>query len=88
MPAVGDNAGSVAAAEHINWSMENVIGSRLDRLETALARLVNVAQRYIPEIAAKADPVLVMQDGTVAAKLAPRIDRNLADIYSKRRRTQ
>lgn len=56
------------------------------RQNTLLERLIDILLAYFPQFAERMEKDLIFEDGTIAARLTPRIDRKLSDEETRRRR--
>lgn len=62
------------------------IGQRIGNLETMLASVVEILKEFFPQLLDAFDVTMVMDDGTLVAKLTPKIDRQLGVIYKRKER--
>ena len=58
----------------------------ISRMGDLLERMLNFLMQYFPEFAALMEKDVVLDDGTLVAKLTPKIDRQLAVIYKRKDR--
>lgn len=62
------------------------IGSRIGNLENLVASVIAVLQEYFPQLLEAFDVQIVLNDGTLVAKLTPKIDRELGMILQRKKR--
>ena len=60
------------------------ITHRLDGLDTRTTAILNLLQTFFPQLLDALDVTLVLNDGTLVAKLAPKLDKRLA-VLAKRK---
>jgi phage-related protein len=77
---------NVVPIDQLTSAIKNEVGKRLDNVEYLLEKVINVLKEFFPELLNIFDVTLVMDDGTVAAKLTPKIDKKLGAIYKKKGR--
>ena len=58
----------------------------ISRMGDLLERMLDFLMQYFPEFAALMEKDVVLDDGTLVAKLTPKIDRQLAVIYKRKDR--
>ena len=80
------SADSIIPVGQLSTIIKTEIGQRIGNLEAMLASVVDVLKEFFPQLLDTFDFTLVMDDGTVAAKLTPKIDKNLGEIYKKKGR--
>lgn len=73
-----DNAQEYSKAYYNNSSDEN--------LSNLIQKLIDILLAYFPQFKELMNREIVFEDGTVAARLTPLVDRNLSDEETKRRR--
>jgi len=79
-------ASNIVPVDQLTSVIKNEIGKRLDNVEYLLDKIISILKEFFPELLDTFDFTLVMDDGTVAAKLTPKIDKNLGEIYKKKGR--
>lgn len=62
------------------------IGLRIGNLENLVANVIAVLQEYFPQLLEAFDVQMVLNDGTLVAKLTPKIDRELGMILQRKKR--
>lgn len=62
------------------------IGSRIENLENLIASVIATLQEYFPQLLEAFDVQMVLNDGTLVAKLTPKIDRELGMILQRKKR--
>ena len=65
-------------------SGQTEVTRRLDRLEGQVTAILNLLQTFFPQLLDALDVTLVLNDGTLVAKLAPKLDKRLA-VLAKRK---
>lgn len=76
----------IIPVDQFTTAMKIEIGQRISNLEALLASVIDMLKEFFPQLIEVFDVTMVMDDGTVAAKLTPKIDKNLGEIYKKKGR--
>lgn len=62
------------------------VGDRIRSLEETVANLIDMLKQFFPELIEAFDVTMVMDDGTLVARLTPKIDRELGLIQKRKER--
>lgn len=80
-----DIAGDVKSAGFVT-ALKTEVGQRISNLELLVAEMVEMLKEMFPQLLDAFDVTIVLDDGTLVAKLAPKMDRQLGLIYKRKER--
>ena len=80
-----DIAGDVKSAGFVT-ALKTEVGQRISNLELLVAEMVEMLKEMFPQLLDAFDVTIVLDDGTLVAKLAPKMDRALGLIYKRKER--
>lgn len=80
-----DVAGDVTSAGFVT-TLKTEVGDRIKNLEDSVATLIDMLKEMFPQLLDAFDVTIVLDDGTLVAKLAPKMDRQLGLIYKRKER--
>ena len=49
-------------------------------------KLLTILNTYLPQIASTSQKEIILDDGTLVAKITPKIDKSLGNLYTRRNR--
>mgnify|MGYP007081734803 CR=1 FL=1 len=83
-----DIAGNVSsdASKGIVATIKSEIGQRINNLEILVAEMIEMLKEMFPQLLEAFDVTIVLDDGTMVAKLTPKIDKQLGIIYKRKER--
>jgi hypothetical protein len=67
-------------------TIKTEIGDRIKNLEETVANILDMLKEFFPELLEAFDVTIVLDDGTMVAKLTPKIDRQLGIIQKRKER--
>ena len=80
-----DIAGDVKSAGFVT-ALKTEVGQRISNLELLVAEMVEMLKEMFPQLLDAFDVTIVLDDGTLVAKLAPKMDRQLGLINKRKER--
>lgn len=80
-----DIAGDVTSTGFVA-ALKSEVGQRINNLELLVAEMVEMLKEMFPQLLDAFDVTIVLDDGTLVAKLAPKMDRQLGLIYKRKER--
>lgn len=80
-----DIAGDVKSAGFVT-ALKTEVGQRISNLELLVAEMVEMLKEMFPQLLDAFDVTIVLNDGTLVAKLAPKMDRQLGLINKRKER--
>ncbi len=80
-----DIAGDVTSTGFVT-TLKTEVGGRIRNLESTVAALIDMLKEMFPQLLDAFDVTIVLDDGTLVAKLAPKMDRQLGLIYKRKER--
>ena len=80
-----DIAGDVTSTGFVA-TLKTEVGERIRNLEGTVAALIDMLKEMFPQLLDAFDVTIVLDDGTLVAKLAPKMDRQLGLIYKRKER--
>lgn len=80
-----DIAGDVTSIGFVT-TLKTEVGERIRNLEGTVAALIDMLKEMFPQLLDAFDVTIVLDDGTLVAKLAPKMDRQLGLIYKRKER--
>lgn len=80
-----DVAGDIASTGFVA-TLKAEVGQRISNLELLVAEMVEMLKEMFPQLLEAFDVTIVLDDGTLVAKLAPKMDRQLGLIYKRKER--
>ena len=80
-----DIAGDVTSTGFVA-TLKTEVGERIRNLEGTVAALIDMLKEMFPQLLDAFDITIVLDDGTLVAKLAPKMDRQLGLIYKRKER--
>ena len=80
-----DIAGDVTSTGFVT-TLKTEVGERIRNLEGTVATLIDMLKEMFPQLLDAFDVTIVLDDGTLVAKLAPKMDRQLGLIYKRKER--
>ena len=80
-----DIAGNVSSTGLLT-ALKVEVGDRIRNLEETITNLIDMLKEFFPELLEAFDVTIVLDDGTMVARLAPKIDRELGVIYKNKGR--
>ena len=80
-----DIAGDVKSTGFVT-ALKTEVGQRISNLELLVAEMVEMLKEMFPQLLDAFDVTIVLDDGTLVAKLAPKMDRQLGLIYKRKER--
>lgn len=80
-----DIAGDVKSAGFAT-ALKTEVGQRISNLELLVAEMVEMLKEMFPQLLDAFDVTIVLDDGTLVAKLAPKMDRQLGLINKRKER--
>ena len=78
-----DIAGDVTSTGFVT-TLKTEVGERIRNLEGTVAALIDMLKEMFPQLLDAFDVTIVLDDGTLVAKLAPKMDRELGLIYKRK----
>lgn len=85
---IGGEAGpeAVAPIDTLLKYIRTAVSEQNTALADKLEKLIDILLAYFPQFAESMEKDLIFEDGTIAARLTPRIDRKLSEEETRRRR--
>lgn len=80
-----DIAGNISSTGLLT-ALKVEVGDRIRNLEETITNLIDMLKEFFPELLEVFDVTVVLDDGTMVARLAPKIDRELGVIYKNKGR--
>lgn len=80
-----DFASDVASTGFVT-TLKTEVAQRISNLEMVVVDLVEMLKEMFPQLLDAFDVTIVLDDGTLVAKLAPKMDRQLGLIYKRKER--
>lgn len=77
-----DIAGNISSTGLLT-ALKVEVGDRIRNLEETITNLIDMLKEFFPELLEVFDVTVVLDDGTMVARLAPKIDRELGNIYRR-----
>ena len=77
-----DIAGNISSTGLLT-ALKVEVGDRIRNLENTVAALIDMLKEMFPQLLDAFDVTVVLDDGTMVARLAPKIDRELGNIYRR-----
>lgn len=82
----GDISSNVSADSTLISVIRSEVGERIKNLEATVTSILDMLKEYFPELLDAFDVTVVLDDGTMVAKLTPKIDRQLGIIQKRKER--
>lgn len=76
----------VSGEQHLMDLIGNVVNGRYDQLAESINRLNNLAQKFFPEVLQNMGRDIVLDDGTLVGKIAPKMDSQIGMILNHKER--
>lgn len=76
----------VSGEQHLVDLIGNVVNGRYDQLAESINRLNNLAQKFFPEVLQNMGRDIVLDDGTLVGKIAPKMDSQIGMILNHKER--
>lgn len=81
-----DESKDITPPGNLITTIKTEVGERIRNLETTIAAILEVLKQFFPELLDAFDVTMVLDDGTLVAKLTPKIDKQLGVIYKRKER--
>ena len=81
-----DESKDITPATNLITTIRTEVGERIKNLEATVVAILDVLKQFFPELLDVFDVTMVLDDGTLVAKLTPKIDRQLWVIYKRKER--
>lgn len=78
-----DIAGNISSTGLLT-ALKVEVGDRIRNLEETITNLIDMLKEFFPELLEAFDVTVVLDDGTMVAKLTPKIDRELGKIQRRK----
>ena len=78
-----DIAGNISSTGLLT-ALKVEVGDRIRNLEETITSLIDMLKEFFPELLEVFDVTVVLDDGTMVARLAPKIDRELGKIQRRK----
>lgn len=78
-----DIAGNISSTGLLT-ALKVEVGDRIRNLEETITNLIDMLKEFFPELLEAFDVTIVLDDGTMVARLAPKIDRELGKIQRRK----
>lgn len=78
-----DIAGNISSTGLLT-ALKVEVGDRIRNLEETITNLIDMLKEFFPELLEVFDITVVLDDGTMVARLAPKIDRELGKIQRRK----
>ena len=78
-----DIAGNISSTGLLT-ALKVEVGDRIRNLEETITNLIDMLKEFFPELLETFDVTVVLDDGTMVARLAPKIDRELGKIQRRK----
>ncbi len=78
-----DIAGNISSTGLLT-ALKVEVGDRIRNLEETITNLIDMLKEFFPELLEVFDVTVVLDDGTMVARLAPKIDRELGKIQRRK----
>ncbi len=80
-----DIAGNISSTGLLT-ALKVEVGDRIRNLEETITNLIDMLKEFFPELLEAFDVTVVLDDGTMVARLTPKIDRELGKIQRRKER--
>lgn len=80
-----DIAGNISSTGLLT-ALKAEVGDRIRNLEETITNLIDMLKEFFPELLEAFDVTVVLDDGTMVARLTPKIDRELGKIQRRKER--
>lgn len=80
-----DIAGNISSTGLLT-ALKVEVGDRIRNLEETITNLIDMLKEFFPELLEAFDVTIVLDDGTMVARLTPKIDRELGKIQRRKER--
>lgn len=78
-----DIAGNISSTGLLT-ALKVEVGDRIRNLEETITNLIDMLKEFFPELLEAFDVTVVLDDGTIVARLTPKIDRELGKIQRRK----
>lgn len=78
-----DIAGNISSAGLLT-ALKVEVGDRIRNLEETITNLIDMLKEFFPELLEAFNVTVVLDDGTMVARLTPKIDRELGKIQRRK----